>query len=329
MTRPKRRGSVCVVGAGISGLLAARRLRDAGREVIVLDKSRGVGGRMATRRIGDAVLDHGAQFVTWHGPEFRRLVEEWMTDGVAREWTRGLSFPHRRNGNGSPAFRGQSGMTSIPKRIAERLDVRLSSRVLGVDRTGRAYVVHTESGDLLRADVLLLTAPVPQSLAILDAGDVEPTPEDRRTLESIHYDPCLTLLAVLDGPSAIPTPGALNLNGEPIAFIADNRQKGISPEANSVTIHAGPIFSRSRFDDEPEAVAAELIEAARDHLAAGVDSWQLHRWRYGVPVLRHPEPFLKLTKEPIYFAGDAFGGPNVEGAALSGLAAAERIREGR
>jgi predicted NAD/FAD-dependent oxidoreductase len=315
-----------VVGAGISGLVAARVLVDAGREVIVLDKARGVGGRMATRRIGDAVVDHGAQFFTTHDQRFQRMVEAWMSDGVAREWARGLTFPFNGQVNGSPAFRGDRGMTSVPKRLAERLDVRLESRVLGIDRAPRGYVVHTEAGDLPRAEILLLTAPVPQSLAMLAAGDVRIAAEDKRTLTSISYDPFLTVLAVLDGPSRVPTPGALRLDDEPIAFIADNRQKGISPEGTSVTIHAGVEFSRRRLEDDPDEVGKELLAAAEEWLGSKVVTFAVHRWRYGHPVIQHPEPFQKLSTEPILFAGDAFGGPTVEGAALSGQAAGEHIR---
>jgi predicted NAD/FAD-dependent oxidoreductase len=327
MTRPKKRSSVCIVGAGICGLVAARSLREAGREVIVLDKSRGVGGRMATRRVGDAVIDHGAQFVTAHDPEFGRLLREWVTDGVAREWTRGLSFPHGLNGNGSAAYRGEAGMTSMPKQLAERLDVRVSSRVLGIRRADRGYLVETEAGDLPGVDVLVLTAPVPQSLEMLRAGDIPIGTESLEVLASIGYDPCLTLLVVLDGPSRIPSPGALKLEGEPITFLADNRQKGISPEEHSVTIHAGSAFSRAHLDDDDDEIAEALLVAAREHLGSNVKSRSVHRWRYGVPVLRHSRPFHQLVGERIFFAGDAFGGPNVEGAALSGMAVADHIRK--
>ena len=53
-----------IIGAGLSGLSAAQTLVRSGRSVLVVDKGRGVGGRLATRRIGDATLDHGAQFFT-------------------------------------------------------------------------------------------------------------------------------------------------------------------------------------------------------------------------------------------------------------------------
>ncbi len=308
------------------GLVAARELSETGRDVIVLEKSRGVGGRMATRRIGDAVIDHGAQFVTWHDPEFEKLVREWTTGGVAREWARGLSFPHGVNGTGSPAFRGESGMTSIAKSLADRADVRISTTVTGVSRGKLGYVVHTDGGDLSQASVLLFTAPVPQSLAVLANGDVKVPAESRRTLSSITYDPCLTVLAVLDGPSRIPTPGALRLAGEPIAFLADNRQKGISPDQFSVTIQAGTRWSRERFEDDTDVIAADLLKAASEHIGAGVVSHQVMRWQYGVPVLVQPEPWHRVGTEAIFFAGDAFGGPNVEGAARSGRAVAHEIR---
>jgi predicted NAD/FAD-dependent oxidoreductase len=68
---------VVIVGAGLAGLSAARLLRDAGHDVVVLDKGRSPGGRCATRRIGNATLDHGAQFFTVRSDEFARCVDEW------------------------------------------------------------------------------------------------------------------------------------------------------------------------------------------------------------------------------------------------------------
>ncbi|MFA6245022.1 MAG: FAD-dependent oxidoreductase, partial [Candidatus Hydrogenedentales bacterium] len=78
-----------VIGAGISGLLAARTLRDSGKTVVILDKARGVGGRMATRRIGECVFDHGAQFFTATDPKFVEHVNRWTDDGIAAQWSRG------------------------------------------------------------------------------------------------------------------------------------------------------------------------------------------------------------------------------------------------
>ena len=65
-----------VIGAGISGLAAATELARAGCKTIILEKSRGIGGRMATRRVGAAVCDHGAQFFTVRTRAFAATVTE-------------------------------------------------------------------------------------------------------------------------------------------------------------------------------------------------------------------------------------------------------------
>jgi photolyase PhrII len=55
------RRTAIVIGAGLSGLTAARTLREQGVDVTVLEKARGAGGRMSTRRDGEHRFDHGAQ----------------------------------------------------------------------------------------------------------------------------------------------------------------------------------------------------------------------------------------------------------------------------
>ena len=70
------RADVVVVGAGLSGLCAARKLRAQGASVIVVEARDRVGGRTLTQQIGSAAFDLGAQ---WIGPDQRRvhaLVDE-------------------------------------------------------------------------------------------------------------------------------------------------------------------------------------------------------------------------------------------------------------
>ncbi|HKH58940.1 MAG TPA: FAD-dependent oxidoreductase, partial [Rubrobacter sp.] len=130
----KNQRSCVVVGAGISGLLAAKKLNEKGWTVTVLDKSRGVGGRMATRRVGEGNFDLGAQFFTVRSERFAGLVEDWLGAGVATEWTRGFADSEGRpNEDGYPRYRGAEGMTSIPKYISRGLDVRTGERVVRVD----------------------------------------------------------------------------------------------------------------------------------------------------------------------------------------------------
>jgi renalase len=174
---------------------------------------------------------------------------------------------------------------------------------------------------------LTLTPPVPQSLALLDAGAVRLADEASAALLRLAYEPCLAVLAVLDGPSGLQAPGGVWFPGEPVAWVADNAVKGIGAADSpaSITIHAGPAFSRE-FLDDPSAGAARLIEHVSPMLASGVRHSLAHRWRYSRPVAEHPQPALMVSVPgPLAFAGDAFGAGRMEGAAISGLAAATFI----
>lgn len=83
--------NVAIIGAGLSGLIAARTLTGAGHQVVVFERARSVGGRLATRRIDGARLDHGAQFFTVRSDEFGAYVDRWRAEGLVREWCRGFT----------------------------------------------------------------------------------------------------------------------------------------------------------------------------------------------------------------------------------------------
>ena len=149
-------------------------------------------------------------------------------------------------------------------------------------------------------------------------------------VNSIVYDPCFALLAAFGGPSRVPAPGCVKLDSGPIAFIADNTQKGISFGSAARTIHAQADFTRSYLEAPQDEVAQLLLDAAKPWLGSQLQTWQLHRWRYSQPVATSAEPyFFTLEPAPLALAGDAFGGPRIEGAFLSGLAMAKRIIAGR
>ena len=322
--------SCVIVGAGISGLLAARELRKAGWHVTVLDKGRGVGGRMATRRVGGAGFDHGAQFFTVRGERFGGLVNDWLAVGAAAEWSRGFADAEgNANPDGHPRYRGSDGMTSIPKHLAAGLDVRTGERVVRVDRDGEGWTVACESGLSVSGDALLLTAPVPQSLALAESGNYGLSEDVRRQLENVSYDPCLAVMALLDGASPVPEPGGVQIKGEPLDWIGDNATKGIA-DRPALTIHGGPRWSREHYDDGEDDVTRALLRLAGESLgadlAASTVETSLARWRYSWVTSSHEEPCLVASEDPpLVFCGDGFGQPKVEGAALSGLAAADGL----
>ena len=166
---------------------------------------------------------------------------------------------------------------------------------------------------------------VPQTLALLNNGGVDLSAEDIAALAAIAYEPCLALMAVLDGPSGLPAPGAVDPTAGPIDWMADNYLKGISA-VPAVTIHATAEFSRSYWDATDKEIADLLLVAASLDSAVVPGTMQIQRWLYARPSVVHPERCLRIGGvAPLVCAGDAFGGAKVEGAALSGVAAAQEL----
>jgi renalase len=322
---------VLIVGAGLSGLIAASTLSEQGIRSLLLDKGRGPGGRLATRRLSAAAqmarADHGAQFFTVRSADFAELVHQWRRAGIVREWCHGFT----PGGDGHPRYCAEGGMNTIAKYLASTLDVETEVAVTEVRETEGGWIVSSSDGRSWEAPVVLMSAPVPQSLALIDAGSVTLNAEDRLALESISYARCLALMLVLEGPSAVPEPGGvqLRLADDPMfSFVADNHMKGIS-DAVTLTLHVHDEPSLAMWDRDREAVIAELTIAASKWIGdAVVGEAQLQGWKFARPVVGHDEPCLMSRGaggSVIGFIGDAFGVAKVEGAALSGLAAAERL----
>lgn len=305
---------VVILGAGISGLMAAQALRREGIAVTLLDKGHRPGGRMATKPFEGALFDYGAQFFTVRHERFAAFQRAWETRGLVKVWGRGFNGA----ADGHPRYVGQLGMNSIPAYLAQGLDVQTGVKVSRILPGGAGWILSTDIDETIEAPSLIVTCPVPQALALFD---FPLHAADRQALERIEYERCLALMAVLEQQIELPEPGAKQVEGgEPISWIADNRRKGITQSGHGITIHAGPQFSIDNWDRDADTVAAKLLNGYQ------ATAWKLHRWKYSKPLTQHEARSLRLTAPaPLVLAGDAFGEPRVEGAALSGLDAAERL----
>lgn len=310
---------VVIVGAGLSGLLCARQLGAAGHDVVLLDKGRSPGGRLATRRVGGARLDHGAQFFTVRSEQFARLVEAWRADDLVTEWCRGFS----PDGDGYPRYAVRGGMNALAKYLAGGLDVRCNRLVFAVRPGVGCWDVGLDDGTSVPADALVVTCPLPQSSSVLVSSGVE-VPQSLRETE---YDRTLSLLVTLDRPGAVPFPGGLQHPDGVFSFIADNMSKSVS-ELPAITFHANAEWSEAQWDADRDATNAVLLEHAQPWIGeAKIVEVSTKRWRFATPRTIWPEPcwFNDTGAAPVVLAGDAFAGPRVEGAALSGLAAANAL----
>lgn len=320
---------IVIVGAGMAGLSAARCLVPHGHDVLLLDKGRSPGGRLATRRIGTATVDHGAQFFTVRTPEFQSDVDSLIESGLVHLWSHGFATD-----DGHPRYVVGGGMNRLAKAWAEPLDVRCDALVFAVhpDPTG-GWTVVLDDASRHHADVVVLTTPLPQTLSLLATSGVE-LPRD---LVMTDYDRIFGLLVVTERAPALPAPGAVQFADDTFGFIADNQAKGVSV-VPSVTFHTHAALAESWWDRDPGEVERDLLERAAPWLSgAPVLESQLKRWRFARPKRLWPEPcWTSGGPSPVVLAGDAFAGPwvtdgagqsNLEGAYWSGRAAAAAIAD--
>lgn len=317
--------SAIVLGAGISGLLIARSLATHGIKVTVVDKGRGVGGRMATRRFAGGRVDHGAQYFTVRGENMKSLIALPDVKQVVRVWSKGFpSHDNPLNEDGFPRFMAVDGMSSLPKALAHGLSIKTSTRISSISRKNDFWELKSEDASTLICDILIITSPAEQTLALFDMGDTSLKPDERNLLESIQYNPCYALMVRLATPGQVPKPGGIHLQGEPIAWIADNSQKGLPHEnyhQSLITIHSGPEFAREYWDADQVDVTRVLLDHAKPFLSSSVLESRPHRWKYAQSLQRIEPGYLQLdSSAPCFIAGDGLGGGKIEGAVDSAAA---------
>lgn len=303
---------VAIVGAGIAGLACGRKLSDAGVRVTIFDKGRGLGGRVATRRIDTLQFDHGAQHVTAKAEGFASILSQLTDAGVLAAW------PEPR---AAARLVAVPGMSALAKALAAGLDIRLSTQINTVTPMEGGWRVQGDALDH-HASHLIMTVPAPQAQALLGARNPLAVP-----LGGIRFAPCLTLLAVTAGSADF---SARSTPEEPLAWIArDNSKPGRPQTGASMWIaQAGEAFSQQHLDKDLDAIAREMLPLFCDAIgasAAEVSYAAGHRWRYAHAAHPLGEAFLMSPDRRLYAGGDWCLGTTIESAWQSGTAIAEDV----
>ncbi len=316
---------ILVVGAGIAGLRAARTLTRAGARVLVLEKSRGFGGRAATKRVHETRIDHGAQYFTARDSRFQTQVAAWLQEGRLQVWTKGFHILTREGlrppAEGHPRYAFPEGMNTIGKLLAEGLNVRRAAKVVALLRTATGWTVELEDGTRYAAKRILLNVPAPQALEL---GVHSFSAQTRKHLRRVEFAPCLALMTGYsqDAPewSGITVEDPTN----PLSWLADDTSKRAYDDPTVLVLHANPAFSQKHLET-PEAAVPEMLAVAAS-LGFSDPRWtQLHRWRYAKTTTPYGEPYLK--DDSLFFCGDWCGGAKVEAAYVSGLEVAQALLE--
>jgi len=315
--------TVAVIGAGISGLACARALAPHAN-VRVFDKSRGVGGRLSTRYAGDYEFDHGAQYFTAGDPGFQALVTAASAAGVLAPWDcRALYLKASgvERDRGGQRYVGTPRMNAFPKWLAEGLAIETGRRVASVFEN----TLHFEDGSTEAGFSAVVAAiPAPQAERILPTSFAH-----RAALETADLAPCFALMVGLDSDTDIDV-DTLRIADLPIDWIAVNSHKPGRPDtATTLMIHASAEWSRAHVETDRAWIEAQLLDIASDLLFIDLrraPHTALHRWLYSSVATSAGDLSLWDASNRLGVCGDWCPGGRVEGAWLSGMDLADRIR---
>ena len=323
---------IAIIGAGLTELTAAREL--AGKvNVTLFEKSRGLGGRLATRYAEPYQFDHGAQYFTAKSEAFQQFLSPLVADGVVARWDarfaeleRGKIIDQRQWSVDFPHYVGVPKMNAIGKVLAEGVNIKRGCRVEKMQRTANAWELFDDSGKGCgEYDWVICTAPAQQSAELL--------PESFAHYKRVMNTKLVGCYAVILGftkPLNLPFDAA-SVKGADISWISVNSSKpGREETSTSLQVHATNAYAEAHMEDDIERVAAHLhceISEIIGHDVIAAEHKAIHRWRYANIDKQQGDAALVDDEQQLIACGDWCIHGRVESAYLSGLAAVGALKE--
>ena len=350
--------NIAIIGAGLAGLSALHRLTShyaanpisAPPQIAVIDKSRGLGGRLATRRLpNDAAFDHGAQYIRAGDPGLQHLMARAERQGHAQRWDAPIiDGPPLSADDDRPRYIGTPGMSALGRFMlaeGERL-----GKVAGmfVERHRQAQIIKLGHGDhtwlledqagyqLGPYDLVIMAIPAPQAATLLASieGPMATTLTDLKQAAMTLMVPCWSLMVAFEKP--LPMDGdSWQLKGGESPLVWVSKTARHTPAKGAATgpdnwygyvVHASPDWSATHLEDPAEEVTAALLSALQQELGAALPDTihqAAHRWRYAFAPEALGRPCHGSPAGQMILAGDWCLGNRAESAYLSGVAAAD------
>jgi len=318
--------NLAIIGAGMAGLSAARELRwhRPDLAITIYEKSRGLGGRVATRRRDGAIFDHGAQVIKASDEAMRQLLTaDLPSDGLRRVerpvWVLGAAgerIPGDPALNAEQSWTYAGGINHLGKLLGDGLDIRRETRVAALRRepgTARWALFDATGVQLGTADAVLLTPPAPQTAEIVAASDLESDAREMilAELSRVPYRRCLTLTLAYDRLIDRPFYALINVDRRhPIAWLALEHTKGperCPPGHSLIIVQMAGHFSMEHWNAPVDELALAVIELASVALGEDVSKplwYDRQGWRYALPDGVANSAALNATRTGLFFAGD-------------------------
>jgi renalase len=325
-----------VIGAGLAGITASRLLKDKGKNFVVLEKSRGLGGRMATRRFAtheegtEQAVDTGAQYFTVSNPIFKNMLEDSLLKQTVLSWEVQVQSWNGKDlkqiTDSETRYICPAGMTSLAKDLAQGLPVLKNHKVIKANLLAYGvWQLEVENADTVYAKKIISSAPVTQSLDLF----AEFLNDDKASLlREVVFAPCLAVLIICKHLIELPFKAVFWNAGDVLSWVADDSSKRLAPKQTIITAHCSPNFSAEMFissDTEIQnLVLKELSQVLPASLIGEIERIEIKKWKLAKAVNCLGQDFYVNPEQNLFLIGDWCIEPAVE-AAFNSAMALERL----
>jgi predicted NAD/FAD-dependent oxidoreductase len=316
---------IAVIGAGIAGLACAQELARADARVTVFEKSRGLGGRLGTRRQGDLGFDHGAQYISARSRSFVKYAGVAGRAGVLVRWTpRILEDDRLWEAPVEDWFVGQPGMSAVVRPLSRTVDVQSGVGIHEIIQSQRGWELQSDSGRQNHIfDAIAVAVPAPQALTLLGRHG-----RTFRHLHEVRMAPCWAGMFAFEQTVDLGADVRRWTQG-PLTWAACDSSKPNRPAGlHCWVVHASVAWSRQHLEADSVEVAQLLLRefavATDARLPAPVYA-QAHRWRHAFVEEALGLPCLVDEEIAAGACGDWCIAPRVEAAFESGRALAHSL----
>ena len=311
---------VAVIGSGMAGLTAAIMLGKSGHQVRVFEKSRGPGGRLASKRVANGAVDVGAQYFTGRNPDFVNFLNDYAGADRFGPWQGTFGFQSAQEGwqpfPEETRYVGIPRMTAITRGLSEHVELTAQVRIESMVRSGaRWQLLCTQGKEHGLFDQVVITAPPAQTQDLLAASGLTQL-SDKTQAPGGDILPCWAVAAHFAEAPDAPF-DAMRPESDVLYWVANNSSKpGRNDSGQWWVLHATPEWTEANVDATPEHVTNQLLAAFRELTGfdgALVDS-VAHRWLYARSASTEQPGFLWDQYQGVGIAGDWLVGGRVEGA---------------
>lgn len=299
--------SVLILGAGLSGLTLGYLMSQRNFPVTLLEKSSGVGGRLATRRGEGGHWNHGTPWLDRSDiPE--RIWKVWADELIETATSLGLRLT------------SSLGLTHLAKLLAKDLTLIKKSKVVKVEfvQESSSWIVFDDSGRKFQSDLLVLSSPAPQTIELLANSGLLEKSGLKQVLNSIRYRPVLVGLVTLTGSGSSGIKE--KTSDSPFELVIEND--------GFITFYLDEPFSSANWDRPDEELGRDILNLIEKQNTGSIKHFELKRWKYGQCLNPSETPYGKAVPPyPLYLIGDTFSGGGIRGAFNSALNLLETLQD--